>query len=192
MRSKRLTIGSTAHPPRQPSANHWKRRPAEVIARAIERRSPMLGVTNEKPMGLYEDLEPPDLGDRKNPGCVLPEEKIDFYLTWAELQVRRSSKRPTKKLSSRYLLKNCFKAMEVAARHLPEDGREIFLDDLVGVAMTLLVGTNASRTFTPARIPEDSWTLPVGRYVRSPEVRGRFSDAAKQRYEREKKNEANR
>jgi hypothetical protein len=176
--------------------------PAEMIVRAIERRSPMLGVTNEKPMGLYEDLAPPDLDETaqyladlddlpisRSPYIAI-EEKIENYLAWAELQVRRGAKGAKKKLSPRYLLKNSFKAMELATRHLPDGQQETFLDDLVGLAMTLFVGTNASRTFSPARIPEDFWTLPVGRYVRSPEVRGRFSDAAKQRYEREKTNEA--
>jgi hypothetical protein len=150
--------------------------PPEVIERAIERHSPMMGVTNDKPMGAYEDLKRPELESTEIPDHPFPaeemtiEEKIDNYLISAERQVRAQSSRWSKKqYDPRYLLKNCFRSMEQAARGLSEEGgeRKFFLEDLIGLAMTLFDQTK-EQTFAPVQIPQEFWTTPVGRYPRLP------------------------
>jgi hypothetical protein len=86
--------------------------------------------------------------------------------------------------------------VEQSARHLSATERQTFLDDLVGLEMTLLTeGSNylvskhlaESQTFTPAQIPADFWMTPVGGNARSPEIRARFREAATERYQREAK-----
>jgi len=131
----------------------------------------MIGVTAKKPMGAYEDIEFPT--DWHAPTGRFEEE----FLTQAELQVRLV-KRTTKKRNSRDLLKKCFRVAEQSARHLSAEERTDFLDHLVGLEMTLLTGTTATKEFTPARIPDDFWLAPVGGYARTPEIRTRFSEAA--------------
>jgi hypothetical protein len=168
--------------------------PLEIVDRAIQRRIPMIGVTADKPMGAYEDLEPPaiedddiDLDHPLGPVEGKPlGERIEDFLIQAELQVRLV-KRATKSRNPRDLLKKCFRAVEQSARHLSAEERADFLNDLVGLEMTLLTGTSATKEFIPARIPDDFWLAPAGGYSRTPEIRSRSSESAREQWKAKSK-----
>jgi hypothetical protein len=170
--------------------------PEDVVDRAIARRIPMIGVTAAKPMGAYEDVEKPHMRDPETgmpieAWDITTGEKTEDFLIQAELQVRREAKRTTKKRNPRDLLKKCFKAVEQSARSLSGKEREAFLDDLVGLEITLLRGANEPQTFTPAQIPADFWTVPLGGYIRTPEIRRRFTVAAIKRNREAKMKKSN-
>jgi len=159
------------------------------VDRAIVRKTPMVGVTAQKPMGLYEDLPFTADGEDVHPDSVelaeptRPfEEQIEDYLITAELEVHRRAKGKTKKRSRHDLLKKCFRAMEQSARDISTGDREVFLADLVALAMTLFVGAKNEQKFTPAPIPQDFWMRSLGGYERTPKIRKRISAAAKERW----------
>jgi hypothetical protein len=161
--------------------------PYEVVQRAIARRIPMIGVTAEKPMGAYEDIDVPferstdwheESVEFPNPPPTTQD--INEFLIQAELEVRRGK---AKKRDPRVLLKECFKTMEQSARHMVDlDERQKFMTDLIGLTMTLFTGADAPETFSPCEIPEEFWTNSAGRYPRTPEIRDRFRAAANARW----------
>ena len=150
--------------------------PEEVVEAAIERRLKVIGWTNEKPMGLFEDVE--------HPPKTLPPPKVNEYLNRAELLVRRASQEAKPVIDAYAALKRCFRLVERATQSLPPNERVRFLDDLVGLEMTLL-GVDESKKFAPAQVPQDFWTSQGG-YTRSSETRERIRKAATERWERVK------
>ena len=119
-------------------------------------------------MGAYDGLEPFTAdGEDVHPdyvGEAIPqrpfEEQIKEYLIQAELQVRRNAKGTTKKRSARDLLKKCFRMVEQSARHLSVKERLTFLEDLVGLEMTLLTeGSNYLVLKTISQSPKPSLLL---------------------------------
>jgi hypothetical protein len=142
--------------------------PEEVVDAAIERRVRIIGWTSENPMGFYENIPPPS----KN----LTPQKIEEYLMQAEVQVRRTQ--ATNDSSSPEILKMCFRFVERNTRSLPPEERKIFLDNLVGLQMTLL-GAWKPQNYSPAPIPQDFWGGKM-----APETRGQIAKSTAERWKR--------
>jgi hypothetical protein len=151
--------------------------PQEVIDAAIDRKLRIIGSSKEKPMGLYEDVP--------TPGKNLTPQEIELYLSQAEKQVYQSTLPNDGSLSldAYDRLKLCFRTVDKLTRDLTTKEREVFLEDLVGVAMSLL-GTKESQSFVQTTIPSDFWQLPRGSFTRSGEMRSRTSEAALGRWSR--------
>jgi hypothetical protein len=141
--------------------------PEEVVDAAIERRLRIVGWSEQTPMGLFEKLDPPK---------TLTPSKIEEYLMQAEVQVRRNQ--ATNNSSSDEILKMCFRFVERNTRSLPPEERKQFLDNLVGLQMTLL-GAWKPQTFSPAPIPQDFWGGKM-----APETRGQIAKSTAERWKR--------
>jgi hypothetical protein len=149
--------------------------PKEMVEAAIARRLKIVGASNEKPMGLYEDIRI----DGKPPKNLA--QYIDFadYLSREEIRVLRHSKPSTRGLSAYETLKLCFRFVDKNTRSLPPKERRSFLSDLVGLEMTLL-GATTPQEFDPAEIPPEFWQ--GGR--QSPETRARIARSTSERWKR--------
>jgi hypothetical protein len=150
--------------------------PKELVEAAIERKLRIFGWSQEKPMGVFEDVEVPP----KN----LTPEKAREYLNRAELLVRRAP--PASAFNAYSALKECFRFVERRTRNLPPEDRAGFLDDLVGLEMTLLEA-NPVREFRATEVPTEFW---AGASSVSPKTRTSLSKAATDRWERIRKAKA--
>ena len=151
--------------------------PEKVVDAAIERKLKIVGWTSDRPMGYFEHVE--------DPPKILTPLKVNEYLNRAELLVRRRVNPEIAKGIDPYAaLKECFRLVERTTQSLPPDERVRFLDDLVGLEMTLL-GIDEPKKFTPAQVPQDFWTSQGG-YARSTETRERIRKSATERWERVK------
>jgi hypothetical protein len=142
--------------------------PEEVVTAAIERGLKIVGWTAENPMGFYENVPPPSK--------TLTPSKIEEYLMQAEVQVRRNQ--AINNSSSDEILKMCFRFVERNTRNLQPEERKTFLDNLVGLQMTLL-GAWKPQQFSPTQIPQDFWSGKV-----APETRGQISKSTAERWKR--------
>lgn len=122
--------------------------PLQVIDAAIIRKLRIVGSTAEKPMGHYENISVP-----KNVNTAA---KADGFLTAAELEVMKSSGQKSESLDVYDRLKRCFRAVSPQMRGLTDKERDQFLDDLVGMLLT--VGNDAKpRKFEPTQVPAEFW-----------------------------------
>jgi hypothetical protein len=146
-----------------------------ILEAAIERRLQIVGWSNEKPMGLFEDVEedPPKTGTP---------DKVNEYLNRLELLVRRASQQEQLPIELWDAERKSFQAVERIIRHLPAEKHDTFLSDFVGLMMSLL-GADKPQKFTPSLIPQEFW---LGGSMRSAETRERISKAATRRWERVK------
>jgi hypothetical protein len=147
--------------------------PSEVVDAAIKRKLRIIGATNEKPMGAFEDIPAP-----KN----LTPQKIEEFLNEAEIQARRSASGPSGDENAYESLKACFRTVEQMTRSLNPKEQTKFLEDFVGMMMTL-IGIKESWRFEKTQIPSDFWGGRGG-HPRSKDVRERISKAASERWKR--------
>jgi hypothetical protein len=139
--------------------------PPAVVDAAIERRLRIIGWTSETPMGFYENVPAPS-----------KTQNIEEYLMQAEVQVRRNQ--ATNNSSSDEILKTCFRSIERSTRNLQPEERKTFLDNLVGLQMTLL-GAWKPQTFSPVPIPQDFWGGKM-----ATETRGQIAKTTAERWKR--------
>lgn len=147
--------------------------PAAVVKAAIAKRLRVLGWADDRPMGFYENVEPP-------PSNLNPRQ-IEDYLAAAELEARRSLFN-VKVVSPSEALKDCFRATEKATRTMTKAERKAFLIELVGLQMTLCE-VNGSHKFDSESIPSDFWPASRGA-IRSAESRAQVSASMKKRWAR--------
>jgi hypothetical protein len=143
--------------------------PKVVIDAAIEKKLKVVGWSQEKPLGLFEDVDRP-------PDNLTPHRASD-YLDQAEMHVRLLNRRQT--VEPEEALKKCFRMTEKATRSLSNRERVKFLDELVGLQMTLL-GVSGSKMFESKYIPREFFIVTAG----SPELRESRSKAAQARWDR--------
>jgi hypothetical protein len=149
--------------------------PQEIVDLAIKRRMRIVGYTDEKPMGLLEDL-------KLTVPKILTRKLIDRYLSEVEVRIRREGQVYEEK-SSHEALKDCFQTLERNVRGLTLQERQKFLKDLVGLQMAFL-GAWKPQTFSPTQIPQDMWLNRRGGQPKSPETRKRIRESALKRWER--------
>jgi hypothetical protein len=145
--------------------------PKEVVESAIEHRLKIVGYTETKPMGLFEDMAPPK---------DLTPQGIEDYLMQAEITARQKAPGGID-IDAYDRLKKCFRLIEKCSRGLGDKERRDFLKDLVGVEITLLTPefADSAPAFKATEIPSDFWKTTIGGYTRTTSTRRRSSKGAK-------------
>lgn len=129
--------------------------PKPVVDAAMSRNMNMLGITDEKPLGVYTDVvkrvPPPKTDDLA---------KIHNWLDNVEesrkrIQVRRSSRIEIVEDDPEVLLKQSYRYVVTRLNKLPSRGRarRAFLEALFGMLLSEL-GVSQGQTFEPQAIPE--------------------------------------
>lgn len=150
--------------------------PEEIVEAAIERKMQFVGVPGvsaDRPMGNYEGIEVP----KKN----LTPDKIEEFLVFAEMEVRRSRTDP-QPVEAHDALRRSFRQTEVLLRSLSPEERITFVEDIVGLQMTL-AGIRSPQKFEPTEIPSDFWP---GERISSVETRNRIRLGSLARWQRKR------
>lgn len=149
--------------------------PLAVLQAAIARRLQIIGWSEKKPMGLFEDaMQEIELPSR------FTQHAIEEYLSALEMYVRRATSQPGDDPVD--VQKQCFRFLENRIVGLPKE----MAGDLIGMLMTL-----TGVYVTSARdIPEDFWMKTLRGPARSAESRANYSKSASDRWARLKKAKA--
>lgn len=136
--------------------------PEPVLRRAMARNMPLLGESDESPLGPYtkavKRLPAPESEDPI---------VIDQYLDSLEESRKRTDARSPKMAEvdedSEVLLKHAYRFVSTRLKKIPNRGkaRRVWMDKLVGMLLTEL-GVSGGQTFTAEGIPEE-FVAQVGR-----------------------------
>lgn len=129
--------------------------PEAVLKMAMARNMPMLGESDDQPLGAYTDhtkrIPPPQSEDP---------EVISQYLDSIEAAKKRADGRSTKMTEieedADVLLKQTYRFISVRLNKLPSRGkaRRVWADKLFGMVLSEL-GVSGSQSFAPEAIPDE-------------------------------------
>lgn len=153
---------STAYKSIKSYRNSVQHMPEFVLREAMRRNMPILGESDDRPLGVYTDYAkklPPPASDDKA--------AINQYLDTLEAAKKRADGRSRRKAEieadADVLLKQSYRFVSSRLNKLPNRGRtrRAWVDQLVGMLLTKM-GVSGGQTFEPEAVP-DEFVAQVGR-----------------------------